>query len=111
MRSSRHLTLFVLAGCKGCAEVDAPPTDLVEVSADAVGVYAGEAVGAGAANVPVYAVNAVGAAVVSSDLAADAGTLTVDGQGWGTVNVASTTAITASAAGGSATATGWVTTA
>ena len=63
MRSSRYFTLLVLAGCKGCVEVDAPPTDLVAVSADAVGVYVGEAVGAGAANVPVYAVNALGAAV------------------------------------------------
>lgn len=109
MRSSRHLALFVLAGCKGCAEVDAPPTDLVEVSADAVGVYAGEGVGAGVANVPVYAVNAVGAAVLSTDLAVSEGTVVVDGLGWGTVAVESTGPVTASAAGVSTTGAGWVT--
>ncbi len=111
MRSSRYFTLLVLAGCKGCVEVDAPPTDLVAVSADAVGVYVGEAVGAGAANVPVYAVNALGAAVVASDLTVSDGSVTVDGAGWGTVNVTSTSSVTASAAGVSATGTGWVTTA
>ncbi len=103
--------LVLLAGCKGCKDTPSLPADLTALDASVAGVYAGEGVGVGQATVPAFATNAIGAAVVATDLAATGGTLTVDGQGWGTVTATATSAITATSGGFSASGTGWVTTA
>lgn len=106
----RIAALLFLAGCKGCADDPVQESDLTAIAADPTGVFAGEALGAGAAVVPVFATNAVGAAVPASDLTVDGGAdFVMDGLGWGQVTLDASGPVSVAGAGATAVGQGWVT--